>query len=186
MVGTATFGIQLQVSNDREGGAKQSPHLFRAPKKAALLFGRKPRTFAGVHPPARAEATVSPMAPGQTPPLDAPGQTCTRGDEDTKGGNKKPRFREVLEYSGTIRNVRMVPHAGIEPALLSELDFESSASTSSANGAIHAFSFGRTAPDYTKRVSAVNRVFEACDHANVDAASLSVIWPPIYRPDRRQ
>ncbi len=29
----------------------------------------------------------------------------------------------------------MVPHAGIEPALLSELDFESSASTSSANGA---------------------------------------------------
>jgi hypothetical protein len=28
-----------------------------------------------------------------------------------------------------------VPHAGIEPALLSELDFESSASTSSANGA---------------------------------------------------
>ena len=31
----------------------------------------------------------------------------------------------------------MVPHAGIEPALLSELDFESSASTSSANGARH-------------------------------------------------
>ena len=29
----------------------------------------------------------------------------------------------------------VVPHAGIEPALLSELDFESSASTSSANGA---------------------------------------------------
>jgi hypothetical protein len=32
---------------------------------------------------------------------------------------------------------KMVPHAGIEPALLSELDFESSASTSSANGARH-------------------------------------------------
>ena len=31
----------------------------------------------------------------------------------------------------------LVPHAGIEPALLSELDFESSASTSSANGARH-------------------------------------------------
>ena len=31
----------------------------------------------------------------------------------------------------------VVPHAGIEPALLSELDFESSASTSSANGARH-------------------------------------------------
>jgi len=29
----------------------------------------------------------------------------------------------------------MVPHAGLEPALLSELDFESSASTNSANGA---------------------------------------------------
>jgi site-specific DNA recombinase len=33
---------------------------------------------------------------------------------------------------------RMVPLAGIEPALLAELDFESSASTSSATGA-----FGR-------------------------------------------
>jgi hypothetical protein len=31
--------------------------------------------------------------------------------------------------------MEVVPHAGIEPALLSELDFESSASTSSANGA---------------------------------------------------
>ena len=30
---------------------------------------------------------------------------------------------------------RMVPLAGIEPALLAELDFESSASTSSATGA---------------------------------------------------
>jgi hypothetical protein len=29
----------------------------------------------------------------------------------------------------------MVPHAGVEPALLAELDFESSASTNSANGA---------------------------------------------------
>ncbi len=31
--------------------------------------------------------------------------------------------------------VRLVPLAGIEPALLAELDFESSASTSSATGA---------------------------------------------------
>jgi hypothetical protein len=31
---------------------------------------------------------------------------------------------------------RMVPLAGIEPALLAELDFESSASTSSATGAL--------------------------------------------------
>jgi hypothetical protein len=32
-------------------------------------------------------------------------------------------------------NARLVPLAGIEPALLAELDFESSASTSSATGA---------------------------------------------------
>jgi hypothetical protein len=31
----------------------------------------------------------------------------------------------------------MVPLAGIEPALLAELDFESSASTNSATGAFH-------------------------------------------------
>jgi hypothetical protein len=31
----------------------------------------------------------------------------------------------------------MVPLAGIEPALLAELDFESSASTNSATGAYH-------------------------------------------------
>jgi len=37
--------------------------------------------------------------------------------------------------AGGIAKKNMVPHAGIEPALLSELDFESSASTSSANGA---------------------------------------------------
>ena len=37
-------------------------------------------------------------------------------------------------------NGRVVPLAGIEPALLAELDFESSASTSSATGA-----FGRGA-----------------------------------------
>jgi hypothetical protein len=36
---------------------------------------------------------------------------------------------------GGIAQARMVPHAGVEPALLSELDFESSASTNSANGA---------------------------------------------------
>jgi hypothetical protein len=38
-------------------------------------------------------------------------------------------------YENQNRKKEMVPHAGIEPALLSELDFESSASTSSANGA---------------------------------------------------
>ena len=34
-----------------------------------------------------------------------------------------------------IRKIKVVPLAGIEPALLAELDFESSASTNSATGA---------------------------------------------------
>jgi hypothetical protein len=42
-----------------------------------------------------------------------------------------------LRFGGRKNPKWMVPHAGIEPALLSELDFESSASTSSANGARH-------------------------------------------------
>src|SRR5580700_3335458 len=43
---------------------------------------------------------------------------------------------------------RMVPLAGIEPALLAELDFESSASTSSATGAF-------ASPDPQKRTGAL-------------------------------
>ncbi len=50
----------------------------------------------------------------------------------------------------------MVPLAGIEPALLAELDFESSASTNSATGA-----FGSEKPssgaDYSAQSGAVNR-----------------------------
>lgn len=48
----------------------------------------------------------------------------------------------------------MVPHAGIEPALLAELDFESSASTNSANGAA---AQGTTGGDYTESPPAVNK-----------------------------
>jgi hypothetical protein len=44
----------------------------------------------------------------------------------------------------------VVPLAGIEPALLAELDFESSASTNSATGALAG---GR---DYSDRTRAVN------------------------------
>jgi hypothetical protein len=40
-------------------------------------------------------------------------------------------------------NSCLVPLAGIEPALLAELDFESSASTNSATGAFHAQPKGR-------------------------------------------
>src|SRR5438132_14108618 len=53
----------------------------------------------------------------------------------------KPKMRlvpAVIEESERWRmraDGRMVPLAGIEPALLAELDFESSASTSSATGA---------------------------------------------------
>lgn len=51
----------------------------------------------------------------------------------------------------------MVPLAGIEPALLAELDFESSASTSSATGA-NAAGRGPTAKraDYSGREFGVN------------------------------
>ena len=52
----------------------------------------------------------------------------------------------------------MVPHAGVEPALLSELDFESSASTNSANEAQgSAISAARI---YTKVFTAVNHHFQ--------------------------
>lgn len=49
----------------------------------------------------------------------------------------------------------MVPLAGIEPALLSEPDFESGASTNSAKGAIPK-RVGWYAADYTNRGSLVN------------------------------
>ena len=54
----------------------------------------------------------------------------------------------------------MVPLAGIEPALLAELDFESSASTSSATGADAAAAGQRGAKraDYSGRRLAVNRL----------------------------
>ncbi len=51
----------------------------------------------------------------------------------------------------------VVPRAGIEPALLSEPDFESGASTNSANGAHER---RMTAPDYTKAWASVNRLFQ--------------------------
>jgi hypothetical protein len=52
----------------------------------------------------------------------------------------------------------LVPLAGIEPALLAELDFESSASTSSATGAFRAQPQGRVAKpaDYSGRALPVN------------------------------
>ena len=46
--------------------------------------------------------------------------------------------RAMSARQSELRSSRLVPLAGIEPALLAELDFESSASTSSATGA-----FGR-------------------------------------------
>ena len=48
----------------------------------------------------------------------------------------------------------MVPYAGIEPALLSKPDFESGASTNSANRAMSLSKW--TMPDYTKSHRVVN------------------------------
>jgi hypothetical protein len=52
----------------------------------------------------------------------------------------------------------MVPLAGIEPALLAELDFESSASTSSATGAFGGVAEAGIAKpaEYSGRLSRVN------------------------------
>ena len=57
----------------------------------------------------------------------------------------------------------MVPLAGIEPALLAELDFESSASTSSATGAFggdigQKCRFPAKRADYSQRSGRVNPV----------------------------
>ena len=66
----------------------------------------------------------------------------------------------------------LVPLAGIEPALLAELDFESSASTSSATGAF-ACPCGRKAPraakraEYSGRRSGVNP--RGCDFRRLDS-----------------
>src|SRR5262249_2348697 len=43
--------------------------------------------------------------------------------------------RSLARRAAAAKQRRLVPLAGIEPALLAELDFESSASTSSATGA---------------------------------------------------
>lgn len=50
----------------------------------------------------------------------------------------------------------MVPLAGIEPALLAELDFESSASTNSATGAIGAETGVTKRADYSRDDPRVN------------------------------
>jgi hypothetical protein len=58
----------------------------------------------------------------------------------------KPAFEQVHGRD-------MVPLAGIEPALLAELDFESSASTNSATGALR-----RTVRQYTADMVPVKRI----------------------------
>src|SRR6185437_5634147 len=76
----------------------------------------------------------------------------------------KPKMRLVaviIEESERWRmraDGRMVPLAGIEPALLAELDFESSASTSSATGALAGGPGAAIAKPakYSRRTLAVN------------------------------
>src|ERR1700722_464995 len=63
----------------------------------------------------------------------------------------------------------LVPLAGIEPALLAELDFESSASTSSATGA-----FGRPKPASRSRrnIAAGRRRSTRCEEGCLDRAAV--------------
>ena len=72
-----------------------------------------------------------------------------------------PRASALLRQGFGGRS-RMVPLAGIEPALLAELDFESSASTSSATGAheAHVVKQGTAKrADYIRPAFRVNRPF---------------------------
>src|SRR5437588_12553726 len=73
---------------------------------------------------------------------------------------------------------RLVPLAGIEPALLAELDFESSASTSSATGAfVRPPSRGNRAKraEYSGRPARVNP--RGSDYARLDSS-----FPAGYHP----
>jgi hypothetical protein len=61
---------------------------------------------------------------------------CSVGIEALRVETSPPSFLTELRLAEPkLTERRLVPHAGVEPALLSKLDFESSASTNSANGA---------------------------------------------------
>ena len=80
--------------------------------------------------------------------------TSLRGeDEGGLGCSRAARLNGVVGIPACQRSV--VPLAGIEPALLSEPDFESGASTNSAKGATPK-RVGWYAADYTNRGSLVN------------------------------
>jgi hypothetical protein len=70
--------------------------------------------------------------------------------------DKNPCFTFVFGRFGMLSEGFLVPLAGIEPALLAELDFESSASTNSATGAQPGRGPGRGA-EYSARRRLVNR-----------------------------
>src|SRR5262245_53646459 len=75
------------------------------------------------------------------------------------------RERSLARRAVAAKQRRLVPLAGIEPALLAELDFESSASTSSATGAFgHRLWAGGAKPaEYSGRSVPVNP--RGCDIA---------------------
>src|ERR1700740_1298700 len=83
----------------------------------------------------------------------------------------KPEMRLVAVFIGEREgwrmraDGRMVPLAGIEPALLAELDFESSASTNSATGAL-----GQPLPALRsgRNIAAVRRGSTRCEKACLD------------------
>jgi hypothetical protein len=70
----------------------------------------------------------------------------------------------------------VVPLAGIEPALLAELDFESSASTSSATGALRDRWLVRERPDYSRRKWWVNT--KVCPYSGCAFHSVFCDRPP--------
>ena len=71
----------------------------------------------------------------QTTISDIFGQRAAMGNGRFKHQRTLPPLDETTRYDSEKRKSTMVPRAGIEPALLSEPDFESGASTNSANGA---------------------------------------------------
>jgi hypothetical protein len=88
--------------------------------------------------------------------------------------------------------MELVPLAGIEPALLAELDFESSASTNSATGASDRGLSGRVPSgrvakraEYSCRAGWVNRRVEAGPASSHLSAHPSVIVPASTARRRR-
>jgi hypothetical protein len=78
-------------------------------------------------------------------------------------------FYKISEQFRTLSDSELVPLAGVEPALLAELDFESSASTNSATGA-------RRGQDHAKRRASGADISEARGPVNPPSAFFRLIF----------